>query len=187
MLLPTRAAFLLIVAIVLSACAQRSVRREDSAVALAAAPRDTSALGRFVSQLDTSCDFVQARLHPDPTALATEFVQRAGRGDFNRAEDWLPGAVTCIGHESGYDTFAVADTVILRPLDSTATQRRFELRLHEIGNSSEGSFYPGDSASTDTLSIVSTPFGWRIENPYWNWLTVDAAAQKGWLADTVRR
>lgn len=139
-----------------------------------------------VAQRDTTCDFVPVMEHPNPTILADEFVKRASRAEFAHTEKWMPAAVSCVGHEPGYDTFEIVDSFTLTALDSTLHLKRMILRRVIIGDYSNGRFSPHRRVGIDTLLIESTQFGWRIQNPVWNWITLDVANQRKWLADTAR-
>lgn len=168
------AALVAIVSLTGLACARTS-RHSDS-------PNPST----FLAQLDTTCDFVPEMDHPNPTILANELVQRASRAEFARTETWMPTAVTCVGHEPGYDTFEIVRSFSLISLDSTLTMKRMILRRVIIGYYSGGHFSPHDRVGVDTLLIESTPFGWRIQNPVWNWVTLPFAKQRKWVADTTR-
>lgn len=147
----------------------------------------TTSAPAFLAQLDTTCDFVPVLEHPNPTILASEFVERAARGTFAQAETWMAPAVACVGHESGYDTFDIVGTFSLTPLDSTFDLRRMILRRNIVGDYAGGQFHAHRGIGIDTLLIDNTPFGWRIRNPVWNWIMRDAAIQRKWLADTTGR
>lgn len=41
-----------------------------------------------------------------------------------------------------------------------------------IGDYSGGHFHPHRSVGIDTLLMENTPFGWRIQNPVWNWTSI---------------
>jgi hypothetical protein len=124
--------------------------------------------------------------HPNPTILAAEFVRRASHAEFAQAESWMPAAVSCVGHEPGYDTFEIVDAFTLTSLDSTRHLKRMVLRRVITGDYSGGHFFTHGHVSLDTLLIENTPFGWRIQNPVWNWIALDVANQRKWLADTAR-
>ena len=167
------AALIAIVSLTVLACARTS-RHSDSA-----------SPSTFLAQLDTTCDFVPVMDHPNPTILANELVQRASRAEFARTETWMPTAVTCVGHEPGYDTFGIVRSFSLTSLDSTLTMKRMILRRVILGDYSGGHFSPHSRVGVDTLLIENTPFGWRIRNPVWNWVTLPTAKQLKWLRDTT--
>jgi hypothetical protein len=97
----------------------------------------------------------------------------------------MAGAVTCVGHEPGYDTFVVADYFALAFLDSSQHRVRMTLHLVGVGTESGGQFQPERKFYDDTLNIVETGYGWRIDNPFWNWASMDAARARHWLPDSV--
>jgi hypothetical protein len=135
---------------------------------------------------DLDCDFVHTMHHPNPTALVTEFVQRASTGAFDHTEDWMPSAVMCVGHEPGYDGFLVVEAYRVARLDSLPNRVRFVLRRRARGMFySASDFDRSPGLVVDTLVAQRTPFGWRIVNPEWNWLTVEAARRRGWPVDSV--
>jgi hypothetical protein len=148
-------------------------------------PSDSLTASTFLARIDTTCDFVPRMEHPNPTILAEDFVQRASRAEFTQTETWMPAAVSCVGHEPGYDSFEIVRSLSLTSLDSTTNLKRMVLRRGVIGDYSGGHFTAHDRTGVDTLLIENTPFGWRIQNPVWNWVTLDAANQHKWLAGTT--
>lgn len=94
--------------------------------------------------------------HPNPTILAEEFVQRASRAEFAQTETWMPAAVSCVGHEPGYDTFEIVDAFTLTSLDSTRRLKRMILQRVITGDYSGGHFSPHSRVSIDTLLIGPT-------------------------------
>lgn len=156
-------------------------------LALACQPTDVDgrAKRRFIAEMDSTCQFDTTGRFVSPTALTRDFVQRASRAEFASAEPWLAKATSCPGHEPGPDSFAIADSVALAPLDSSADSVRMILRRSIIGENIGGRFRPAPAWQTDTIVTHHTPFGWRIDNPVWNWSDVAAARERNWLADTV--
>src|SRR4051812_37913879 len=116
--------------------------------------------------LDSTCSFVRKSQHPEPRSLASEFVARASRAEFAESESWMSGAVTCVGHEPGYDTFVVADSFALAFLDSSQHRVRMTLRLAGRGTESGGQFQSERKVYVDTLHILETRYGWRIDDPF---------------------
>jgi len=136
---------------------------------------------------DSLCGFAHVVDHPNPTRLITEFVRRAANGEFDRTSDWLAGASLCYGKEPAYDGGAVVDRYGLQRLDSVPGLVRFILNRWVRGVS-----YPGAREwdqkgllAHDTLRVRLTPYGWRITNPAWDWMTTQAAKRAGYPVDSA--
>ena len=148
---------------------------------------DSTSAQALWQERDTSCDFDHTMRHPSPRQLVDDFVARAAVGSFASAEKWLPGAVDCIGHEPGYDTFEIVRGYSLKLIDSTADMVHYALSRDNIGYYS-GRFHREDVPGLDTITVYRTPYGWRLKSPApWNWITVKSALHEKWLApgDTI--
>ncbi len=178
-------AFRTVSAAALSLCALVSCRPRERTAAPPSAHAWQAPDGPASATIaDTSCDYFKSFVHPSPGSLMSEFVSRAGRGEFDHTEQWLPQALDCVGHEPGYDTFTIASGYSVARLDSMADTVRYLLTLHAIGDVS-GRFESRRSDECDTVTLWRSTFGWRIRSPArWDWMLVGAALHKGLLRPT---
>jgi hypothetical protein len=140
--------------------------------------------------LGQSCEFVKTLAHPKPDALLHEFLRRAAAGEFAEAEEWLPAALDCPGHEPGHDIFSVVRSYSAARLDSVRDTVRYTLSRPTIGFRSSARFYRELDSLHDTVTLYHTRFGWRIKSPApWDWIAVENALARRWLrpADTAGR
>ena len=138
---------------------------------------------------EPTCDFRRVQAHADSKELADSFIARSADGEFSRAENWLPTAVDCPGHEPGYDLFEVVSTYAVKPLNAGADTVRYELTLNRVGVMSNG-FHAEPGITIDTFVTYRTPYGWRIVSPApWSWITASAAISRKWLSaeDTLHQ
>lgn len=134
-----------------------------------------------------TCGFDPTTQPLGPRQLVDEFVARASGGEFATTGAWLRLVVDCPDHEPAYESFDLARSYSLAPLDSGPTLVRYLLTLDELGHQ-DARFHRAPLVRVDTIVAVHTPDGWRLRTPTpWNWLTVAAALQQGWLSpkDTV--
>jgi hypothetical protein len=122
------------------------------------------------SGYEASCMFAKRVAHPDGASLIREFLERDGRGDFLRSDDWFGGATDCPGHEPGPDTYIlIADqqVQIVRSGDSLifGVVKARVLGLVGPGSRFSDTLLISPRSATDTLRAFRTRFGWRIRSP----------------------
>jgi hypothetical protein len=127
--------------------------------------------------------------HPDPIALAQEFVARDARGEFLQSTTWFNGATNCPGHEPGPDALRIVqgfriafDTVVGDTIRARVTYR-------VLGTLAGGNHIQPDSGTeVRVLKLTKGPVGWRIESPALDQhLTLDVVVTLRWLPDSLRR
>ena len=137
-----------------------------------ACKRDSAPEGlpAFDFAADSTCEFIRAALHPDPSALVTEFVARDAQGQFLSANQWLDSATTCPGHTAGPDAFTVV-------VDSRSGESRvardsatYTVIYRRLGRTAYGkggtlTLIPEVRAETLDYVLYRTPYGWRVDHP----------------------
>jgi len=135
---------------------------------------------------DSTCMFEARVAHPEARPLVEEFVSLARVGTFGRSEDWLPLAHACIGHEPGYDVFFVLDSVRLEFTRTTSDSVFALLHSWQVGFWTD-TLVRDAQPRTDSIVALRTPYGWRLERPFWNWIDVSEAKRLGVVPATPER
>lgn len=132
---------------------------------------------------DESCDFAKTDPKLAPEALVRAYVARDGRGEFLRSDPWFRQAVLCPGHVGGRDTFDVVLGATIAKVDATRNAATFRVEYRHLGTISRdetgrrNAFLEDRKLVTQTIRAVSTPYGWKLENPSYGWV-LPAAARK---------
>jgi hypothetical protein len=116
------------------------------------------------AQDTAGCELSRHVAHPDPDALLREFVSRDSAGQFTQSTDWFTGAVDCPGHEPGPDEAIAVRGYEIRELVRSDSAVQSEVRWDRVGP--DGAAIPG--AFAETLTVIRTPFGWRVRSPALN-------------------
>lgn len=117
---------------------------------------------------DSTCAFVLRAAHPEPIRLVREFVERDARGEFTRSSNWFDGAVDCPGHEAAPDQATMARAHQIRVFARGRDSVRAEVRWQRIGYFGHGGDAVAPGVEVDTLTVLRTPYGWRIASPALN-------------------
>jgi hypothetical protein len=96
--------------------------------------------------------------------LLHEFVRRDSAGQFTQSTARFDGAVDCPGHEPGPDAATAARRYEIRQLVRSDSLLQSEVRWELAGT--DGRATPGVFA--ETLTVIRTPFGWRVRSPVLN-------------------
>ncbi|HEX5831615.1 MAG TPA: hypothetical protein VFY16_11585 [Gemmatimonadaceae bacterium] len=109
--------------------------------------------------------------HTDPLALVEEFVRRDAEGPFERediARAWHVGALRCVERNTS-DHYEVITAFHVEPLSrrpDTARVLVTRTRVFELGWNATGErpqLAPARAEWTDTVVVVHTRYGWRID------------------------
>ena len=109
--------------------------------------------------------------HTDPAGLVEEFVRRDAEGPFKRedlARAWHDGARTCMERNTS-SHYEVITAFSVAPLQQQADTARFLVRrsiAYTVGWDASGAvphLVPAQGERTDTIAVVRTPYGWRID------------------------
>jgi len=176
-------------------------------VALTACQRGTSsratrasvsnpAAGRDSFLLDSTCSFLAQKGYPDPGELATEFLRRDAAGQFLQSNAWFNSATTCPGHEPGPDAHTSVASYTTRVINQTDALLQLEVRYaglggieyRSVGGLWQPSFREAPGLIVDTLSVVRTPFGWRVRSPaLWRRVLADSDMKRTPFAPRTAR
>ena len=114
------------------------------------------------------CGMVTQALHPSPGPLLAEFLRRDTAGDFTSSNSWAAAAAICPGHEAGWDTYTIVTGYELLPLPGTADTMKYEITYHVYAEAVDDSLHELkriQRPEVDTVAVIRTPFGWRIDSP----------------------
>jgi hypothetical protein len=115
---------------------------------------------------EESCGFVEVRQEWTPGALVREYVRRDGDGEFMSSAPWLDSALTCAGHLPGWDAATVITDVEVSLVDSSEHRVRYALRYAVAGTLQGGNdFERAEMRDEIVMTVVETPWGWRIGEP----------------------
>lgn len=119
----------------------------------------------------TDCPMDTTARHADPVALVEEFVRRDAEGPFERddlSNAWHDAALTCVERRTS-DQYEVITAFRVEELDRYADSVRVlvhRTRALEIAWDSTGrvpELLPSAATWLDTVLVVQTRFGWRID------------------------
>jgi hypothetical protein len=138
---------------------------------------------------DDGCEADSAHVHPAPTALLTEYLERGGRGELLSTSPWHASAVECPGHTPGWDEATVVAGWQVTPLEQGTDTARYVVefrRLARLTQDSVGPFIVAEPGlEHDTVIVVRKPYGWRIGgyefDPH-----IRSAAARAQLRDSTR-
>jgi hypothetical protein len=139
-----------------------------------------------------SCMFQRVDLHPDPASLVEEFLDRDASGQFLRTDKWFDQATTCPGHEPGPDAFLTIADYHFETLFVSDTVARYVVTYEILGlvipALTADVFRPNEGMRIDTLTVVSTAYGWRIKSPaLLQRVFADTVLTQPWLPDADRQ
>jgi hypothetical protein len=155
----TRGGLIAAALLLVSACAERAAHSTADSAGVMPSPPPTMAVN------DTGgCDLSRTVAHPNPDTLLREFVRRDSAGQFTASNEWFNRAVDCPGHEPGPDVATTVRRYELRELSRTDSMLQTEVRWERTGNAASGA----SGTYAETLSVVRTPYGWRIRSPALN-------------------
>jgi len=129
-----------------------------------------------LSARESDCPTDAVFRHPDPVALVEEFARRDAEGPLERddvARAWHDNALTCAGRNTS-DHYEVITAFYVEPVTLEHLRRRADTtmvlvrrtRAFELGWDSAGRtprLVPTPRDWTDTVVVVRTRYGWRID------------------------
>jgi len=98
-----------------------------------------------------------------PGELVAEYVRRDGAGELVGPAPWLDSALACAGQRPLGSVATIVRGVEVARADSQAGGVRYVLRYSVAGvQIGAHQFRPGDRVEEIAMSLVHTPWGWRI-------------------------
>ena len=126
--------------------------------------------GLDLDAIAEECDFVAESRHPDPIQLVREFLLRDAEGEFLRPESWLPTATLCPGSIPSFDAATLIEGFEIGPVALDPDTVRVPVTYERVGDMTAGLIFEyTPRIETDTVTVVRTRYGWRIDGPEWRW------------------
>ena len=138
---------------------------KQPAVAVASSPTPPAPY----SDPGDDCGLLKAAAFPDPVALVKHYVALDNAAQFLESTPVLDSVYACPGHLPAPDEFTVVSRSDVEPLTANDSVARILVRSPQLGRMSQDSvgliFVREPGVVLDTLVVLHTPFGWRIESP----------------------
>lgn len=153
----------LLVTLGLAACERDPARGRERATVAGAASDTVPAPGRWS---EDGCGIDTTFAHPDAAFLMRDYALKDAAGEFTASGRWLDGAVECPRRLPGFDEATLVARFRVTPIRAVRDTVLFVARYERHGR-----ITPDDAGlrlvaapgiEIETLTVVRTPYGWRI-------------------------
>lgn len=137
--------------------------RRDTTAATRAASDTSPVAGRW-SEDDCGIDTTFA--HPGSAFLMRDYALKDAAGEFTASDSWLDGAVECPSRVPGFDGATLVARFRVTPVravrDSVIFIARYERHSRITSDDSGLRLVPAPGIELETLTVIRTPYGWRL-------------------------
>ncbi|HET7789484.1 MAG TPA: hypothetical protein VFK78_01705 [Gemmatimonadales bacterium] len=149
-------------------------------------PRAPGVTPDGVAVADEGCKGIYVASHPKADALLREYLNHDAAGDFLASRAWLDTTLNCPGRLGTIDSAVVvaawSSSALKAGRDTTRTVVTYQIVARVVLAGGQASdVEPAKVFEVDTVQLVKTPFGWRIDRPppHWHLMRASALAHLG--------